>query len=48
MFYVTFQGYRFGVVMVIIYKTPVRLTRVFKTLYSLDRERAELDRQSFQ
>jgi len=32
MFYVTFQGYHFGVLMVIVYKTPVSLTSVFKDL----------------
>jgi len=34
--------------MVIVYKVPVSLTSVFKTCYSLDLERADLDRQSFQ
>ena len=48
MFYVTFQGYRFGVLMVIVYKAPVSLTSVFKTCYSPDLERADFDRQSFQ
>jgi len=48
MFYVTFQGYRFGVFMVLVYKAPVSLTSVFKTCYSPDLERADFDRQSFQ
>jgi len=48
MFYVTFQGYRFGVFMVIVYKAPVSLTSVFKTCYSPDLERADFDRQRFQ
>ena len=34
--------------MVIVYKAPVSLTSVFKTCYSPDLERADLDRQSFQ
>jgi len=34
--------------MVMVYKTPVSLTSVFKTSYSLDLERADFDRQSFQ
>jgi len=48
MFYVTFQGYRLGVFIVIVYKTPVSLTSVFKTCYSPNLERADFDRQSFQ
>jgi len=47
-FYVTFQGYRFGVFIVIVYKAPVCLTSVFKTCYSPDLERADFDRQSAQ
>ena len=47
MFYVTFQGYRLGVLMVIVYKAPVSLTSVFKTCYSLNLEKADFDRQSF-
>jgi len=47
-FYVTFQSYHFGVLMVIVDKAPVSLTSVFKTCYSLDLERADFDRQSFQ
>ena len=43
-----FQGYRFGVFMVMVYKAPVSLTSVFKTCYSPDLERADFDRQSFQ
>jgi len=34
--------------MVIVYKAPVSLTSVFKTCYSLNLERADFDRQSFQ
>jgi len=48
MFYVTFQGYRLVVFMVIGYKAPVSLTSVFKTCYSPNLERADFDRQSFQ
>jgi len=48
MFYVTFQGYRFGVFIVIVYKAPVSLTSVFKTCYSPDLEKADFDIQSFQ
>ena len=48
MFYVTFQGYRLGVFMVIIYKAPVSLTSVFKPCYSPDLEKADFGRQSFQ
>jgi len=48
MFYVTFQDYHLGAFMVIVYKATVSLTSVFKTCYSLDLERADFDRQSFQ
>jgi len=48
MFYVTFQGYRFGVFIIIVYKTPVSLISVFKTCYSPDLEKADFDRQRFQ
>jgi len=48
MFYVTFQGYQFGVFIVIIYKAPVSLTSIFKTCYSPELEKADFDRQSFQ
>jgi len=48
MFYVTFQGYHFGVFMVIVYKALVSLTSVFKTCYSPDLEKADFNRQSFQ
>jgi len=34
--------------MVIVYKAPVSLTSVFKTCYSLNLERADYDRRSFQ
>jgi len=37
-----------GAFMVIVYKAPVSLTSVFKTCYSLDLEKADFDRQSFQ
>ena len=47
-FYVTFQGYPFGVFMVIVYRAPVSLTSVFKTCHSPDLERADFDGQSFQ
>jgi len=47
-FYVTFQGYRLGVFMVIVYKAPLSLTSVFKTSYSQNLERADFNRQSFQ
>ena len=46
-FYVTFQGYSLGVFMVIVYKTPVSLTSVFKHCYAPDLEKADFDRQSF-
>ena len=46
-FYVTFQGCCLGVFIVIVYKAPVSLTSVFKHCYSLDLERADFDRQSF-
>ena len=46
-FYVTFQGCRLGVFMVIVYKAPVSLTSVFKHCYSPDLEKADFDRQSF-
>ena len=45
---VTFQGYRLGVFMVIVYKAPVSLTSAFKPCYSLDSERADFSRQRFQ
>jgi len=48
MFYVTFQGYRLGVLMVIVCKAPVSLTSVFKTCYPLNLERADFARESFQ
>ena len=47
-FCVTFQDYRLGVFMLIVYKAPVSLTSVFKQCYSPDLERADFDRQSFQ
>ena len=47
-FYVTFQGYRLGVFIVIVYKAPVSLTSVFKYCYSPDLESADFDRQSIQ
>ena len=47
-FYVTFQGYRLGVFIVIVYKAPVSLTSVFKPYYSPDLERADFGRQTFQ
>ena len=46
-FYVTFQGCQLGVFMVIVYKAPVSLTSVFQACYSLDLERADFGRQSF-
>jgi len=48
MFYVTFQGYLFGVFMGLVYKTPVSLTSVFKTCYSPDLDEAYFNRQFFQ
>jgi len=48
MFYVTYYGDRFGVLMVIVYKAPVGLTSVFKTCSSPDLEKADFNRQSFQ
>jgi len=48
MCYVTFEGYRLGVFMVIVYKAPVSLTSVFKTCYSPNLEKADFDQQSFQ
>ena len=48
MFYITFQGYRLGVFIVIVYKAPVSLTSVFKHCCSPNLERADFDRQSFQ
>jgi len=47
MVYVTFEGYGFGALMVIVYKALVSLTRVFKTCYSPDLEKADFDKQSF-
>ena len=47
-FYVTFHGCHLGVLMVIVYKTPVSLTSVFKPCSSSDLERADFGRQSFQ
>ena len=47
-FYVTFQDYRLGVFIVIVYKAPVSLTCVFKPCYSPDLEKADLGRQRFQ
>ena len=47
MFYETFQDYRLGVFMIIVYKAPVSLTSVFKHCYSLDLEKADFDRQNF-
>ena len=46
-FYVTFQGCRLGVFMVIVYKAPVSLTSVFKHCYSPDLEKADFNRESF-
>jgi len=46
-FSVTFQGYGFGVFIVTVYKAPVSLTRIFKTCYSPDLEKADFVRQSF-
>jgi len=48
MFYVTFEGYRLRVFMVIVYKVPVSLTSAFKTCYSPNLEKADFDKQSFQ
>jgi len=48
MFYVTFQDYSFGGLMVIVYKAQISLTSVFKTCYSLNLEKADFPRQSFQ
>ena len=48
MFYVTFQGYRFGSLYGYCLQGPVGLTSVFKTCYSPDLERADFDRQSYQ
>ena len=48
MFYVTFQGYRLGISMVIVYKAPVSLTSVFKPCCSPNLEKADFGRQSFQ
>ena len=42
--YVTFQGHSLGVSMVIVYKTPVSLTSVFKYCYSPDLEKADFNR----
>ena len=47
-FYVTFQGCHLGVFMVIVYKASVSLTSVFKPCNSLNLERADFGRQSFQ
>ena len=47
-FYVTFQGYRLGVFIVIVYKALASLTSVFKHCYSPNLEKADFDRQSFQ
>jgi len=42
MFYVAFQGYRWGVFMVIVYRAPGSLTSVFKTCCSSNLEKADL------
>ena len=47
MFYKMFQCCLLEVFIVIVYKTPASLTSVFKHYYSLDLERADFDRQSF-
>ena len=47
-FYMMFQDSHLGVLIVIVYKAPVSLTSVFKHCYSLELERADSDRQSFQ
>ena len=47
MFYVTCQGCRLGVFIVIVYKAPVSLTSVFKHCYYPDLERADFNSQSF-
>ena len=43
MFYVLFQGYHFGAFMVIVYKTPISPTRVFKTGYSPNLVKPDFD-----
>jgi len=48
MFDITYQDYHFRVLMVIVYKAPVRLTSEFKTCYSPDLEKPDFDGQSFQ
>jgi len=48
MLYVTFQGYHFGVLIVIVYKTPVSLRSVFKTWYFPDLEKPDCGRENFQ
>jgi len=47
-FYLMFQGYCFGVFMVIVYKALVSLTSVFNTCYSPDLEKADFFSNSFQ
>jgi len=48
MCYVTFQGYRFGLFVIIVYKTLVSQTSVFRTCYSPDLEKEDFDIESFQ
>ena len=47
-FYVTIEGYHFGVVMVIVFKALVSLTSVFKPCYTRDLEKADFGRQRLQ
>jgi len=48
MFYVMFEGYHFGVLIISVYKALVSLTSVFKTYYSPDLEKADFGIRSFQ
>ena len=47
-FYVTFQGCRLGVFMVIVYKAPVSLTSVFKALLFSGLRESRLRQTEFQ
>ena len=45
--FVTFQGYHLEVFLVLVYKAPVILTRVFMNCHSLNLEKVDINRQSF-
>jgi len=47
-FYITFEAYRFGVFIVIVHKTLLSLTSLFKTFYSPGLQKANFARLRFQ